>query len=155
MNEVAMKPTDLAPTLEKIESIESRCLELPQIEMPVTHKFSDGVYYREIFMPKGTFVIGHQHKTRHFNVVLTGKASVLCDGKVMDIVAPMTFESDAGVRKILYIHEDMKWATIHPLSGLEDCGHDIEKLEDALRVKSQTFLKHEMEQLSKLSEGKS
>jgi quercetin dioxygenase-like cupin family protein len=146
-NEVAI--TEIVPTfpihatLEKIEAVEVKLLDLPQVTMPLIHLFSPGVYYREIFMPKGTFVIGHQHKTEHLNIVLAGKATVLMDGQLQEITAPSTFVSKAGVRKMLYIIEDMRWVTIHPTAGLEDCGQDIEKLEDALRVKSGAFLKHE------------
>lgn len=90
-------------------------------------------------MRAGTFVIGHEHKTEHFNIVLTGRASVMLeDGKVQEIVAPCTFVSHAGVRKVLYIHEDMIWQTVHPTEET-----DVDKLEAALIVKSVSFLKHE------------
>ena len=88
-------------------------------------------------MPEGTFIIGHEHKTRHFNVVLTGRAAVMMDGEVREIIAPATFVSEPGVRKILYIREDMRWQTIHPTDET-----DVEKLEDQLVVKSASFLKY-------------
>lgn len=143
----------IIPTAEQIEDIERKCLALPQVNMPLTHKFAPGVYLREIFMPKDTFVIGHEHKTTHFNVVLSGRASVLMDGRIAEIVGPCSFVSTAGVRKILYIHEDMRWATVHPTAGLEDCGENIEKLEDALRIKSGAFVEHEINQLRNHVQG--
>ena len=89
--------------------------------LPLSHKFAPGVYYREIFMPgispeypQGVFVVGAEHLTEHFNVVLTGHAKVLMDGVVHDIKAPCSFVSKAGVRKVLWVLEDMVWATIHP-----------------------------------------
>lgn len=81
--------------------------------LPLTHTFSDGVYAREIFMPKGMIVVGHIHKTKHLNIVSTGKARVWYNGSVKEVTAPYTFESDAGCRKVLYIEEDMFWTTIH------------------------------------------
>jgi len=87
-----------------------------QPEMPVTHRFSPGIYCREIFMPAlpgGTIVIGHKHKTRHQNIVLTGRALVTIDGVCTEIVAPSVFESDAGAQKALLILEDMRWITVH------------------------------------------
>ena len=91
--------------------------EIKEGELPLTHTFSDGVYAREIFMPKGMFVVGHVHKTTHLNIVSTGSARVWMNGEVVDITAPYTFESKAGVRKVLYIEEDMFWTTIHKVES--------------------------------------
>lgn len=129
---------EAAPTRKKIEAIEAKVLQMEQVPCPLTHIFSPGIYWREIFMPKGAFIIGHEHKTEHINVVLAGKASVLCDGKIMDIEAPMVFTSKAGVRKMLLIIEDMRFATVHATDET-----DIEKMVDLLAVKSGAFLEHE------------
>lgn len=85
----------------------------PQCEMPVTHRFSPGIYLREIFMPAQTFVIGHIHRTRHQNIVLTGRAQVMMDGKVVEVNAGDVFESGPGVQKILLIEQDCRWITVH------------------------------------------
>lgn len=82
-------------------------------ELPVGHFFAPNVYAREIFMPSGMLVIGHQHRTEHLNIVLTGSARVLMNGVVHEISAPFTFRSGEGVRKVLYILEDCRWMTIH------------------------------------------
>ena len=132
------------PTLENIEQIEARMLDLPQVDCPLTHIFTPGSYYREILMPAGAFVIGHRHKTEHVNIVLSGKASVLCDGQMMHIEAPYVFVSKPGVRKLLYIRETMRWATVHPTNET-----DLQKLEAELIEKSGAYLEHaaEIEQL--------
>jgi hypothetical protein len=125
------------------ETLEKALLERPQVEMPLKHQFAPGVYFREILMPAGTFVVGHEHKTDHFNVILTGRARVLIDGVVEELAAPAVFRSGPGVRKVLYILEDMRWATIHPTQET-----DVDKLEAELIVKSPTFLRQkELEQL--------
>lgn len=135
-----------APTQEinslthSLEKLEGALLGLDQVEVPLTHAFAPGVYLREVFMPKDTFVIGHQHRTKHFNVVLTGSASVLMDGVVHQITAPAIFVSEPGVRKVLYIREDMRWATIHPTEET-----DVEQLELELVEKSNTFKLHDYE----------
>ena len=78
-----------------------------------THTFSDGVYLRTAHMKAGAFVVGAVHKTTHLNIVLSGRASVYIDGELIEVVAPMVFESKAGSQKILLIHEDMDWSTVH------------------------------------------
>lgn len=87
---------------------------MPRIECPVTHYHPPGVYCRQIFMPKGVFVVGHVHKTEHINIVIQGHARVLMNGQVFDIQAPMNFISKEGVRKVLFILEDTIWMTVHP-----------------------------------------
>lgn len=122
----------------KLESIEAWLLsQSVQAEYELKHSFAPGVYLREIFMPApkieveegqiaGTLLIGHEHTGEHFNMVLSGRALVLMDGKVEEIVGPCYFRSMPGVRKVLYVVEDMRWVTIHPN---EDNERDIAKLE--------------------------
>jgi hypothetical protein len=81
--------------------------------LQLRHLFARDVYIREIFMPVGEVIIGAEHTTEHFNTVLKGRASVIMEGEVHEIVAPCTFVSRPGVRKVLKIHEDCVWQTIH------------------------------------------
>jgi hypothetical protein len=120
------------PELDKITAV---LLTLPQAPHEMKHSFAPGIYLREIKMFKGTVLIGYQHKTEHFNVVLSGRASVYMDGKVHQIVAPCYFKSDCGVQKVLHIHEDMIWFTIHANPSNETC---LEKLFDSIVVPNET-----------------
>lgn len=126
------------PVNDQIESLEKELLNLPQVECPLKHNFAPGVYMREITMPAGSFIIGHEHLTEHFNVVLTGKARVMIDGVIEDIVAPCYFISKPNVRKVLFILEEMKFATIHPTDETR-----VEVLESTLVRKSNSFIKFE------------
>lgn len=107
-----------------------------QVECPLTHHFSPGIYGREIFMPAGTFVIGHIHKTQHLNIVLSGKAVVMMEGVIHHIQAPAVIESKPGVQKVLLIEEDMRWMTIH--ANPSDC-KSVEALEmDIIELDEET-----------------
>lgn len=88
--------------------------ELKEQDCPVTHRFLPGLYIREIFMPKGTRIIGKIHATEHINIVLTGCCTVFTAeiGKE-EMVAPYSFISKAGVQKALVVHEDCYWQTLH------------------------------------------
>ncbi len=104
--------------------------KLPQVEMPVTHRFQPGVYLREIFMPAGTLVLGHVHKHRHFNIVVSGRAEVSMNGAEPQLIqAGDVFESGAGVQKWLNIMEDMRWITVH--ANPDDC-RDVPTLEERI-----------------------
>lgn len=121
----------------KIERLEHWLLSQPvQAEHDMKHSFGPGIYLREILMLKHTLLIGHEHKLEHFNMVLSGKALVVMDGKEQLIEGPCYFKSAPGVRKVLYILEDMRWVTIHPNPDDE---RDLAKLEDRQIRRSETF----------------
>ena len=134
------------PSALDFEGAEARLLPLPQVDCPLRHRFAPGVYLREITMPAGTFVIGAEHNTQHFNIVLSGKALVMIDGELHEIIGPCTFVSMAGVRKVLYILEDMLWQTVHPTEET-----DVPTLERTLVNRTATAERHlrDMEMLKK------
>lgn len=134
-------------TAERIEDLEGKVLVHEQTEVPLTHRFAPGLYIREGIMPKGHFILGHCHKTEHFNLALSGSASVMMDGVVHFIKAPALIKSAPGVRKIFFIHEDLHWATIHPTNTT-----DIAQLEEELVIHSDTFKEHELKALQKAVE---
>ena len=125
-----------------LEKVEAACLKLPQVECPVTNVFADGIYWRELFIPANCFALGHQHKTEHVNVLLSGRVKVFKDGDVVELVAPLVFTSPPGTRKMVYAVEDTRWANIHANPTNE---RDMEKLELIFIEKSQSFLDHQEE----------
>jgi len=87
----------------------------PDIDLQVEHNFSDGIYMRTITMPTGSLIIGHRHKTSHLNTITKGSC-ISFDvetGTTTEIVAPCTFESKPGVKKIVYVVEECVWSNIH------------------------------------------
>jgi len=99
---------------DKIAALVEGLGQEPQVECPLKHYFLPGVYVREIFMPAGAVVIGKIHKTEHFNTIQKGVVSLFgADGSREILHGPVTFVSKPGVQKVLYIHEDTVWSTIH------------------------------------------
>lgn len=134
-NELAISNL-LALSKESIEEVEDRLLQHPQVECPVIHRFSPGLYIRELFMPAGTFAIGHHQNFEHFNVMLKGKVLMLNDdGTTSEVVAPVTFTGKQG-RKIGVILEDMVWQNIYPNHENET---DVNKLEEKFLTKSDAW----------------
>jgi len=83
------------------------------VEMPLTHRFTDGMYIREIFMPAGTILTSKIHKTNHPFVVSKGKCMVYDGNKIETITAPHTGITEPNTRRLLYIEEDTIWTTFH------------------------------------------
>ncbi len=129
---------------ERLEQVEKKLLGLPQIDCPLNHRFTPGIYARECYLPAvegGTIVIGHQHKTKHLNFVMAGKVLVMMDGKIKLVVGPDVFESEAGVRKVLLVLEDTWWVTTHATEET-----DLAKLEELLIIKSDAFMDHRLKE---------
>ena len=78
--------------------------------MPLKHHIKDGIYTREIFMPKGMLVLSFIHKTNHPSFFMSGDMSVITDtGEVKRIKAPMVVHTEIGTQRIAYMHEDTVW----------------------------------------------
>ena len=97
---------------------------------PLTHTFADGVYIRQITMPKGMVIVSKLHKTTHPYFVLKGDVSVLTEEGVVRIKGPYSGITQAGTKRVLYIHEDTVWTTVHVTKET-----DLEKIEDAVIAK--------------------
>jgi len=113
-----------------IYAVQAMLSEVPQVECPVRHLFSKGIYTREIYMPADTFVIGKLHATEHPNIMLKGEVTVWTaqDG-AQRIKAPCVWISGAGVKKMLYTHSDTVWLTVHATDET-----DLERLEAELII---------------------
>lgn len=120
---------DLIKTSDDLAQLGKELLQQPQVHCPLAHLFAPGVYYREIFMPAGTCVIGKEHLTEHVNIVLSGEVEVFIGVERKLLIGPCTFVSKPGARKALNVIKDTRWVTIHPT----DCT-DVNELERTLVV---------------------
>lgn len=103
-------------------------LKLPPRECPLIHRFTPGMYIREIFMPKDTILTTLLHLTTHPFFVLKGDVSVWYhDVPVQRYQAPYTGVTQAGTRRMLYTHEDTIWTTCH-VTDLTDPDEIIESI---------------------------
>lgn len=127
MNAVApLTPTDLiervGPSRETILAFEAALRPLPQTECPLKHTFAPGMYAREILLPADTFIVGKIHKHAHLNIVTKGRCVVVTEFGTREIDAtngPVTFTSDAGAKRALYVYEETIWTTIHAVHSTD------------------------------------
>ena len=110
MLEVKQKDLSLNELMDQAECIIATG---EPVEMPLTHRFTDGMYIREIFMPAGTVLTSKIHKTNHPFVVSKGKCIVYDGNKIETITAPHTGITEPNTRRLLYIEEDTIWTTFH------------------------------------------
>lgn len=118
----------------KVAKLEDVMLDMDQAYCPVTHTFSNGVYVREVFMPKDALVVGHFHSQPHLNIMVSGVLEIIDGIEKIILTAPTMFTGKEG-RKVARIIEDTIWLNIY---GTDE--QDIDKLEKMYMIKSPIFL---------------
>lgn len=130
----------------RIDELEAAMVEnFVQIDCPVTHLFTDGMYVREIFMPAGSLVTSKIHKTEHPFVLSKGKLLVSIDkGEWVEMEAPFTGITKPGTRRVAYILEDVIWTTFH--TNPDDL-RDLEQIEELVIEKHENLLLNDIKKL--------
>ena len=114
--------------------------------MPVTHHLQDGLYTREVFMPKGMLVVSFIHKQNHPSFFMSGEMSVLLDtGEVKRIKAPMRVMTEIGTQRVAYMHEDCVWACVYRTDAktVEEAEKEV-YTEDFMELPSYVILKKQL-----------
>jgi len=114
----------LAPK-ELIDEVEARIMKIQGAEFqgrceqisffPLRHRFTPGMYIREILMPAGAVLTSQIHKTEHPFVISKGRLLVYHnkDNGWVEFSAPYSGITYPGTRRILIILEDTIWTTFH------------------------------------------
>ena len=116
---------------DRLDELELSIVQnLQPVECPLFHRFVNGMYIREIFMPKDALITSKIHLTEHPFTISKGKVAVCIDGdNWQEFEAPYTGITKAGTRRVLYVIEDCVWTTYH-LNP--DNGQDLEAIEDRI-----------------------
>ena len=97
---------------------------------PIHEEYGCGTYARQMFIPKGTVLIGKIHRHPCLNFVMQGRIVVTTENGPKLIEAPCHFMSEAGMKRAGYAEEDTVWVTVHmtKFTGEEN----LDKMEDEL-----------------------
>jgi hypothetical protein len=110
MSEVMIEPTKG----QLLDELEVALAQLPRVELPVTHRFTKGMYIREIQIPAGTMLTSMTHKTEHPFVISEGAIKVTSDNEGSVIYeAPHTGITKPNTRRALHALTDVVWTTFH------------------------------------------
>lgn len=131
---------DIAPPAvrrEMISDLENVMAQIPGAtfgdspEMPLKHSFAEGVYVREIFIPKGHTLTGKIHKHSHPNFLMSGEVIVVTEGLGREhLKAPLSIISLPGTKRAVHALEDTVWITVHVTNET-----DLDKIEDHVIAK--------------------
>lgn len=110
----------------EIESTLEDC-KLTHHFSPIDEKYGCGTYAREMFIPKGTIIVGKIHRHQHLNFIMKGKVSVATEFGKKYFEAPCIFVSEVGLKRAVYAEEDTIWATVHMTEHLGE--ENLDKIE--------------------------
>jgi len=111
---------------QRVMALEAEMLKRKQVVLPLFHHFADGLYMRELHIPKGVTSTGKIHKHEHIGILTEGVRDMLINGEVKTVAAPFTAIVKPGEKLACYTWEDAVYVTIHPNPDNE---RDIAKLE--------------------------
>lgn len=115
-----------------------------QKDCPLKHTFADGIYVREIFIPKGKVIVGKIHRHSHPNFLMSGEVLVVTEsGGKEHLKAPLSMISPSSTKRVVYALTDVVWITVHNV-GEE---RNLDKIEDRVIVKSFKMLEQEQNKI--------
>lgn len=113
------KDLSILSNIEKIELVEFflknyfNGTEQAAKELPLEHFICNKTYVRQITLPKDTILTGKVHNFDHTSILSKGDVTIMTDEGVTRIKAPATWISKAGTKRLIYVHEETIWSTIH------------------------------------------
>lgn len=82
--------------------------------IPTFHKFTPGMYIREVHVPAGCIFTSVTHKTQHPFVISQGVCDICNEiGEVNRFSAPHTGITEPGTRRVFLVHSDLVLTTFH------------------------------------------
>lgn len=111
-------------------------------ELPLEHFICNKTYTRQITLSKDILLTGKVHNFDHVSILSKGDVSVMTDEGVTRIKAPATWISKAGTKRLIYVHEETIWSTIHHSENtlVEDLEKEIVHESDLSWIDKQNLL---------------
>lgn len=82
-------------------------------ELPLEHFICNKTYTRQITLPKDILLTGKVHNFDHVSILSKGDVSIMTPDGISRVKAPATWISKAGTKRLIYVHEETIWSTIH------------------------------------------
>lgn len=128
---VAKEQSEVANKLE--EAIRNH-KDFEDIQLPVHHHFSNGLYVRQLDIPKGMVIVGKRHREATLNILAKGSMIIICNGEKVQIDAPYTFTSEPLVKKSAYTLEDCAFINIFKTDST-----DLDIIEEQFIISEEEF----------------
>jgi len=112
--------TELTQTRAQIKSLHGTMQEridageMTQVDPPLDHYFTDGLYGRRIYCPANITIVTKVHLSNHITIALKGTCTVVDENGVRkEVSAPGMWVTNAGAQRAIYCHDEVEWVTVH------------------------------------------
>lgn len=126
---------------QEIDNLEAKIKQVPSHGegdcLPLKHKFAEGMYVREISIPKGMLLIGKIHRKSNPVFVMKGDISIFSEEGSKRFKGGDYLISQPGAKRVGYAHEDTTWVEVFATNET-----NLEKLEVELIAKNYAELAH-------------
>lgn len=109
-----------------------------EIQLNVVNTFSEGMYVRELHIPKGTLIEGKRHRKKTMNMLIKGHMTIYDGKETYEIHAPFIAESEAFIKKTGFAHEDSVWVNIHTTNST-----DLDEIEAEFIISEEEYIEKE------------
>ena len=149
-NEYEVTPTE-QELRKKIYALEEAIFGMPEAlsgdslnaAMTPIHRFTPGLYTRELLIPPGQIVVGKRHAVEHQVMLTKGSCYCITERGIEHMTAPMHFVSPAGEKRIVITSdEEAIWVTMHPTEYAST--EDLDKIEDDVIISEPERMKRYM-----------
>lgn len=131
-------PIAAQSTRNSIMALEEKMKDHPQVEIPVVHRYSGGIYAREITIPAGVMLTGKIYKGDHFDVMVYGDVTVTTDEGRKRLTGFNISKGNHGKKRAGYTHAETRWITFCSSPEMADDDYI-----DSLTVDNFSQLSHE------------
>lgn len=119
---------------QQIDDLENKIKQIPGHGendcLPLKHSFVEGMYVREIFIPKGMLIVGKIHKKSNPVFVMLGDISIFSEEGSKRLKGGDYLISKPGAKRVGLTHEDTIWVEVFATNET-----DLNRLEEELIVK--------------------
>jgi quercetin dioxygenase-like cupin family protein len=98
-----------------------------EIDLNISHHFSDGVYARKMLLPAGHYAVTHAHEYDHLSILAAGRVTLEVDSDSRELIAPTCVTILANKHHQIVALEDAVWFCIHATDET-----DVDKLDEVL-----------------------
>ena len=117
---------------------------VPLVDQPLVHRWTPGLYIRQITIPAGNLQTTRTHASRHPYFVVSGRALIRGPEGVSEVVAPHFGITEPGTRRTIFAgwidgetgepraEEDVVWFTVHAITPEEEAEPDEQRRIDMI-----------------------
>ena len=101
-------------------------------EYVCSHEFVDGMYIRTMRLAKDVYALGATHKKASYTIILQGSIEIIDGDDRTTVVAPYTFTTEPGSRRIAHALEDCVYMTVAQCKATNKEEAELEMYEEEI-----------------------